>query len=77
MYKRQGIEDFGVKFVDSGEEFAYNADARNGDSGVFDSVRLSNGLERYYVYLPCRYGSRVTLEYQMCIRDSICSIPDL
>ena len=59
-----GIEDFGVKFVDSGEEFAYNADARNGDSGVFDSVRLSNGLERYYVYLPCRYGSRVTLEYR-------------
>lgn len=63
-----GIADFGVRLLGAADgEFSLDEGAREGDSGVFYSERLDNGLVRYYIYLPCEYGDRVTLEYSYAL----------
>lgn len=61
-----GYDGFSVAEVRGSAEtrLEYDAMARKGDAGVYRYEALDNGLNRYYVHIPCEDGDRVELVYR-------------
>ncbi len=74
-----GYDAFSVSAVRDGAEtqLEYNAMARNGDAGVYRYEALDNGLDRYYMHMPCADGDVVELIYRYEIQGACARYADV
>ena len=68
-----GCSDFMASRVIDGAEqpLTYDTSAQKGDEGVYYGENLSNGLVRYYMFVPCSSGETVDMVYRYTL-DGVC-----